>query len=102
MGGMKMMTLLLWETNDSLMPSDKEERGKLIMTMLEKVKKDLESGGIKSWGVSAGGGSGFSISEMDSKGVFERTTMYAPYVNFEVIPMLSVDEAIEVFKGMQK
>jgi len=47
-----MTTLILWEANDSLMPIDREERRKLIMSMLENVKKSVDSGEMKMWGVS--------------------------------------------------
>ena len=97
-----MATLILWEANQSLMPIDKKERGKLILSMLESVKNDIDSGEIKMWGVSSGGGNGYSITERSPKEVFAVTMKYAPYINFEVKPMLSVDEMFDVIKEMQQ
>jgi hypothetical protein len=96
-----MMTLVLWETNPSLFPLDPEERMKLIMGMAEGIKKDLESGAIKMWGISAGGARGFSITEREPKEIYVSTAKYFPHINFEVRPMLSIDEMIDTMKSMQ-
>ena len=39
-----MMYLTLWEMNESLIPKDPEERGKLLMSMAEMTKKAVDSG----------------------------------------------------------
>ena len=101
MGGVKMMSLMLWEANVSLFPSDPEERTKLIMSMAEKVKSSIDSGETKMWGISTGGGRGFSVTEGDGKEIFARTSGYAPYIKFKVKPMLSFDEYMDVMKEMQ-
>ncbi len=94
------MYLIPWEANESLMPKDPEERKKLIMSMTEQTKKDLDDGSIKMWGISAGGGRGFTVFEGDGKEVMAGTMKYTPYVKFKVKPMLSIDEFIEVMKEM--
>ena len=95
-------TLILWEANDSLMPIDREERRKLIMSMLEGVKKSVDSGEMKMWGVSSGGGNGYSVSERSPKEIFALVMKYTPYIKFQVKPMLSADEMIDVIKEMQQ
>lgn len=97
-----MMTLILWEANDSLFPLDPEERRKLVMSMAENVKKDVESGATKLWGISAGGGRGFSITEDEPREIYARTAGYFSYIKFELRPMLSIDEMIETLKSMQQ
>ena len=84
-----MMTLILWEANTSLFPSDPEERTKLIMSMAEKVKSEVDSGKTKMWGISTGGGRGFSVTEGDGKEIFAATAGYTPYIKFKAKPMLS-------------
>jgi len=84
------------------MPTDPEERMKLIQSQIEMTKKAVDSGQIKMWGISPGGGSGFSVTEGDAKEIFAGTAMYAPYTKFVVKPMLSIDEVIDVMKGMQR
>ena len=96
-----MTTLILWEMNTSLIPSDPEEGMKFHMGNLERVKEGLETGGLKMWGVSPGGNKGFAITELEGKELFAMTSAWAPYVRFKVKPMISADEAIEVMKGMQ-
>ena len=93
---------MLWETNDTLYPLNPEERAKLIMAMGENVKKAIESGETKMWGISAGGGHGFAISEQEPTKIFARTSNFYPYIRFEVTPMLSIDEMIDTMKSMQQ
>ena len=95
-----MMSLLLWEANNSLLPSDPEEQKKLIMSLAEKVKSSIDSGETKMWGISTAGGRGFSVTEGDGKETFARLQAYAPYIRFKVKPMLSFDEFMDVMKEM--
>ena len=97
-----MMYLILWEGDGALMPKDPKERDKLVMGWTERVKKDLESGDTKMWGVSIGGGQGFSITEVDPKDIYAKASTYMPYIKFDIRPMLTIDEMIETMKGMQK
>jgi len=96
-----MMYLNLWEADMSAFPSDPEERMKLLMSMGEQVKSELDSGKTKMWGVSVGGGKGFSIHEVDPKEILAASTRRMPYVKFKVKPMLTIDEAMDVMKEMQ-
>ncbi|MFC1863662.1 DUF3303 family protein [Thermodesulfobacteriota bacterium] len=79
-----------------------EERVKFHMTNLERIKQGVDSGDLKMWGVSPAGAKGFAIVEGDSKQIFAMTATWTPYVSFKIKPMLSVDEAIDVLKEMQK
>ena len=95
-----MANLMLWEANASLFPLDPEERKKVIMSMAETVKKELESGVIKAWGISAAGGRGYSISEDDPKTLYARTARFFPFIKFEIIPMVSIDDMIDAMQSM--
>ena len=95
-----MKKLTLWEINSSLMPTDPGERMKLIRTMLEMVKKDVDSGEIE-WGASPSGKRGYVVSEQDEKEIYAKAMIFSPYATFEVLPIISVDEAIEAVKGIQ-
>jgi hypothetical protein len=96
------MTLILWQSNESLFPSDPEERMKLIASHVEMTKQSIEEGWVKMWGVSAGGAQGFSISDRDSKEIFKSLNQYLPYYKFELKPMLSIDDVISIMKEMQQ
>ncbi len=96
-----MMYLIPWEADMSAFPSDPEGRMKLLMSMGEDVKKNLASGEYKMWGLSAGGGKGFAIREGDPKDILADATRLSPFIKFKVKPMLTIDEAMDVMKGMQ-
>ena len=96
-----MKKLVLWEINNSLLPTDPGERIKLISTMLGEVKKDVDSGRIE-WGASSSVMRGYVVSEQDEKEIYSKAMMFSPYATFEVITTLSVDEAIDAIKGMAK
>ena len=96
-----MMYLNLWESDESLMPKDPEERSKILASMLEMTKKAVDSGEIKMWGLSPAGGCGFSISERDPKDILAASMKYAPYIKMEIRPMLSLAEVSDVMKEMQ-
>jgi len=96
-----MMYLILWDGDDSLMPKDPEERGKLLGSMLEMTKKSIESGEVKMWGLSATGGCGFTITDREPKELLANSMKYAPYIKSEAKPMLSIDEVADVMKKMQ-
>jgi hypothetical protein len=97
-----MIYLILWEPNSAFIPADPQERMKFLMSFAEMTKKDLDSGDVKMWGVTPGGGQGFSIAEGDGKELMGGMMKYTPYYKFDVQPMLSLDEVIDVMKGMQK
>ena len=96
-----MKKLVLWEMNNALLPTDPAERMKLISTMLGEVKKDVDSGKI-DYGVSPSAMRGYVVSEQDEKEIYSKAMFFSPYATFEVITTLSIDEAIDAVKGMQK
>jgi hypothetical protein len=101
-GGDTMIYLILWEATNALMQADPQERMKLIMSHIEMTKKDLDSGEVKMWGISPGGGHGYSIAEGDAKELMPGMMKYTPYYKFEVKPMLSIDEVVDAMKSMQQ
>jgi len=90
-----MTTLMLWETNESLVPPDPEEQKKFHMGNLERIKEGIKTGRLIMWGISPGGGNGYAITEAEGKELLAMTSMWSPYVKFTIKPMLSADEAIE-------
>ena len=96
-----MKKLVLWEMNNTLLPTDPGERMKLINTILELEKKDVDSGEIE-WGASISDKRGYVISEQDEKVIYAKAMMFSPYATFEVMPIISVEEAIKAVKGIQQ
>jgi len=95
------MYLILSEMDYSALPTDPAERGKLMASFMEIVKKDLDSGALIMYGQSPGGYRGFVLSKQDPKEIYAKTSMFIPHVKFEVLPMLSIDETMDVMKEMQ-
>ena len=101
-----MITLIHWEVNWSIMGKlftpGSEESEDVRMTMLEGIKKDIDSGVLKMWGVSPAGGRGFMLFEGDEKALYAQLQKLFPRISFKVEPMLSIDETISTLKGMQQ
>ena len=97
-----MMYLILIETDTSSLPKDLKEKTKIMASNVENLKKELDSGELRMVGISPGLGSGFFVSEQDTKVIFAKRIMSTANVKkFKVKPMLSLDEVSDVLKGMQ-
>ncbi len=67
--------------------------------MLEKVKTDMKNGRLVDWGNNADGSGGYSIREAANEtDLFTWMLKWMPHVNFEVKPVLTVDQTIESIK----
>lgn len=97
-----MMKLITWEMDRSHAPADPAERLKLTMAHCEMVKKGIDSGKTKIWGMNPGANHGFSVTDGDEKEIFAMIAQYIPHVRFKVESMLSIDEVIATLKGMMK
>jgi hypothetical protein len=93
--------LLLWEADETKIPLDPTVRRESWLLACEMVKKDFESGLIKDWGVFLGQTKGFAIDEGTEEEVAKATLKYIPYFRFQIIPMLTVDQHIEVIKNIK-
>ena len=97
-----MVKLITWEMDRSHAPADPAERIKLTLTMLDMVKKSVESGQMKMWGINPGGNHGFAVTDKSESEVFGMVARYIPHVKFRVESMLSVDEVMAGVKAMQQ
>lgn len=88
-----------WQLDPTKVPVGAEERVKLHLSMLEMVKADLSVRVKNDWGMAAGGDFGYSIYEAANEAeVFTNLLKYMPYVHFEVVPVLTIDQTIESIK----
>jgi hypothetical protein len=92
--------LTLWESDSSKMPTDPNERAALFGKLMEMTKKMLAEGEVTDWGMFAGGGAGYSIGEGTEADTLKRTMQFAPYIKFQVHPVLSIDKVAEVMKSI--
>jgi hypothetical protein len=90
---------LKWQLDPARIPTDPKEAAKSWISMLEMVKADKKAGLIKDWGAAAGGMSGYSISEAENETeLFTTLLRWMPYVHFEAIPVLTVDQTMAAIK----
>ena len=92
--------LNLWEVDSSKMPMDLNERAAVMGKLLEMTKKMLDEGQVNDWGIFAGGGAGYAVAGGTEAETLKRTMQFAPYIKFQVHPVLSVNEVAEVMKSM--
>ncbi len=90
----------LWEIDSSKMPHDPKEIAALRWKQVEMTKKMLDEGQISDWGIYAGGGAGYAISEGTAMDSLRNTMQFSPYITIRIYPVLSVDEVAEVMKSM--
>jgi hypothetical protein len=84
-----------WQWNPQITITNPEERAKLLFSLLEMTKQDLQTGKLKDWGTVPGESSGEVASETD---LLTDSLKFMPYVNFEVKPVLTVDQTLESIK----
>lgn len=82
------------------MPTSPEEQVKLWMTLLEGVKKDLASGDLTDWGDCVDIGEGYCISELDELKLHTLVLKYAPFIIFDIKPVLTVDQVMESIQSL--
>jgi hypothetical protein len=70
--------------------------------MLNMVKAQVESGKTEMWGIASSADRGYSISNATEEEIFQSVASYAPYVKFEILKVLDVDEAIASVKALAK
>lgn len=88
-----------WWLEPTKVPVDAEQRVKGWLSMLEMIKASLNAGVTKDWGMAAGGDFGYTISEAANEAeLFTRLLAWIPHAHFEVVPVLTVDQAIEAIK----
>ena len=85
-----------WQINPKETFKTAEERAKLMLLMLEMVKKDIQSGLIKDFGSCVDGSGGYAIFEVENEAdLFNSLKKWAPHVNFDARQVINIDQAIE-------
>lgn len=92
--------LILWETEWSKWPTDPKEQAALMGKQMELTKQGLDEGRVTDWGIYAGAGAGYAITEGTAVDALRGATQYMPYVKFQVHPVLSINEVAELMKSM--
>lgn len=83
-----------WKQSSKI-PEDPVKLAKLYLSHMEQVKADLKSGKLTDFGQYSNGSSGYCIIEGTENDVFTTLMKWLPYVEFDVKPIVNVDQTIE-------
>ena len=86
-----------WHINPMLIPTKSEERAKLWVGLLERVKADMKSGDILDGGITPDL-TGYTIRETEEVSLSVDVLKYAPFIITDVKPILTPDQALESIK----
>jgi hypothetical protein len=79
-----------------MLPTNPEERLKLLQSMNEMVREEIKSGLILDWGEYCDGSGGYAIGEGDDiTELYVGLIKWWPYVDFDAKPVLTIDQVIE-------
>jgi len=87
-----------WRLYPEFIPLDPKERATLWLKMLDMVKADMKSGAITGWGVCYDASAGYAFSDLSPQELYTVMLKWMPYVDFDVKPVLDVDQVIESIK----
>ncbi len=93
--------LILWETNQSLMPESPADRAKIYLDMIRAVKEGLKKG-LKDWGTCVGNNLGYAIFEGDEISLGLNVEQYRPYITFKTYPIANVEDAEKLSRALIK
>jgi len=92
--------LLLWELDRDKIPDDAKARSEGWAMMLEMVKQDIQAGFHSDWGSFVGEMRGYTVSEGEPVELAKTMQRFTPFVSFEVHPVMSVDQTLEVARSI--
>jgi hypothetical protein len=88
-----------WELDVSRWSTDQKERAAMSIKMGEKIKQNMKEGKTLDWGIYVGGVAGYTVVKGNAPDVYKELRQYYPYMTFKVQEVLSLDEALEVWKS---
>lgn len=83
-----------WKQSSKI-PEDPVKLAKLYLSHMELVKADLKSGKLTDFGQYSNGSSGYILMEGTENDVFTTLMKWLPYVEFDVKPIVNVDQTID-------
>jgi hypothetical protein len=94
--------LIIWRVNGNIWPTSPEVGLKLQLGMAQMTKEDLAKGVHKDIGIAVNGAMGYVISELPEKELYASLMRYQPYISFEIHPVLSIDDLINILQKAMK
>jgi hypothetical protein len=91
---------MLWEIETSHTPEDSTERKAQYKTLQGPTKQLIDDGIVKEWGVFLGQPRGYCLVEGDDVVLQTIANNFGPYVTFELIPIVSFENAVAATEAM--
>jgi|COG998Drversion2_1049125.scaffolds.fasta_scaffold283962_2 hypothetical protein len=84
-----------WQVVRERMADDPATIARSWQMLMGMIKADFESGKLKEWGAFPGSLGGYSVIEGTEVDVMKFTMQYAPYIAFDVRPLVGAAEVEE-------
>ena len=94
--------LVLWEIDQSQVPTDSKERAAAWGAMLDMIKQDIKEGKASDWGCFVGEPRGYTIGDQSDVDLTIDLQRFFPFITFQVFPVMSVEQVEEVTKAMSQ
>ena len=91
--------LVTWNAVNSRIPNDRDARIKRSIGFIQIIQEALKSGPIMAYGTRPDNVAGYAIFEGSETDMARMGTMFVPDFEFEVYPVLTADEMMEVLKS---
>lgn len=92
--------LMLWELDQSRIPTDPKERGDTWLLLQAAIRQDFDKGLLKDWGVFGGNNKGYGVFEGTEVELGLFMQRYIPYAIFESHHISSLDTVTEWTKAL--
>jgi len=92
--------MVLWEVDTSKTPEDPKAKKAQQLRFQELVVKQLKEGVIKEWGQFVGEVYGYAINECSAVDLHTLTTMWVPFVKFQVREIMTINEVNKATKAL--
>ena len=88
-----------WKAVNSRIPENTEAKIKQSIGFYQITQEALKSGPIKAFGARPDSAVGYAIFEGSEADMARMATMFVPYFEYEVYPIMTADEMMEVLKS---
>lgn len=88
--------IVSWKIVNATFPGTEEMRLKTVRNLLETFSSSIKLGKFREFGVYPHGNGGYVVFEGTEPELAVETLKYFPYVEFDVRPVISVDQYLDV------
>jgi hypothetical protein len=92
--------LVLWEIDTTKTPEDPKAKKAQYLAFGDLVKKQLQEGAVKEWGLFLGSAEGYNIFEGSNVELQTLIGMWTPFIRFNTRELMTIDEVIKANKAL--